>query len=333
MLRVYQNTPNNVIVYWSFYPYSKSLILVKDLLWDLEIDITPDFNSNIKETITFDNDPQNGYIIDPDSQIVRGIKINIEDSDILKRAFYSGEELFFRIKTNLGVFSYVSPTKKYKLLNDKTFELKNEIYGAIPETIISPPNIEYIDDTNSYQYQDSKNIHKLFNCFVKELNNCSFELQKINYFFNPDYMSDEFIKIWGNIFKIPKLEISSLDFREIVINFFYASKFSGTLKALEIFIKSIYRYPYLFKEMKNMGFVYCSDLNTSNWYLVNENNIDNSEMSNYYFIDENSYINGFELVIKNPLIQPQKINFEIMKNLCRKLIPSHFKVKIIEEYI
>lgn len=325
-LQCYQNNADNIIFYWSLFPYQKELLTNYDIKWLLTIDKTPDFSSDEKLDIEFDNDPNNGFIIEPNSQLVRAILLPIKEYSLLNKSKMDHTDLYARLTfKNIDLPSNKIGFIKFKLLYDTEFSLKTAFYSTQAIVTFDIPDIS---NENGYnEYIEEKNYHKLIDCFLFPLIDYGYSYQMFSNFLKKQMISDDYIKQLASYIEISKpINMSFLDFREIILSYYFEGvKYAGTFAGVKNFLKRIYKTAISIIKNEDIQHICVYD-NDNNVYIVDYEHLDTSPMGQYYYIDGSTYGYGYIVSVINAFPNPELISFDLIKSLVRKLMPAHIRI-------
>jgi hypothetical protein len=336
-LFAYQNTRETIILYWKMIPYSQFLFS-KDNKFKLEIDISPNFNSEFYTAK--DLYPRNDY---NNTDNVLGVYyiINIKDFEVTDYAYHEGKKLYFRISVNIDnvspkiISSYA--TTDLMLIPHFKFNLLTKIYSFLSKNIYKFPIIK-ISDHKYRSYDSNSNLFNLYSVIVDELDNIISYSKKIN--IHPiTKTSKDIVDLFATFFNLYIEDIGEIDQRILVISFLQAIKKSNSYSSIYDFIKSslgINARLYKTFEKFNLSF----NNNDKIYYFTS----DSSKFEKYY-INNNRYTLGYDIAITHNDVsiidESNDVNNKrqnIYKNILNKveemikyLMPSYIIYRVVEE--
>ena len=336
-LYAYQNSKDNIILYWTMNPYTQFLFS-NSSKYELEIDINEDFSSDLYERIIIEPGTENYNNIDN----VLGVYLilNIEEHNVLKHAYFENKPLYFRIRLNIyniepKVISDYA-ILKFNLIPYFKFNILTKIYSFLSRNIYKFPILKLSNIKHKY-YESDSNLFNLYSSIVDVMDDITSYAHKLT--IHPiEHSSKDIINFMASEFKIFINEINEIDQRMILIAFLKSVKKSGTYNSIYEFINnSINVLPLIVKTSEQFNLYFKNDDNIY-YFTFNPNTFKK------FYINNNRYLMGFDIIIPKNNVEiigeSQGIN-DIRKLKYRKiinkieeitkfLIPSHITYRFLE---
>lgn len=216
---------HNLIIYFSSYDLDQ-LNGLFGYKFKVYLSTSPDFSSLDTKIIILDKNVEPDRFID--GLIYKGLVVTL-DADLYS-ILENGNKIFYKIEvfdndaivTVSYTYYYLMPSFRYKYFIDL-------IFSKISSLITRSQN---------------SNIYKIYNVLSRVIGRIVFyfELKFLDVYIAR--ASDESIKKYALILGIDKkkyVNINSLDFREIIINYFYVARYTPTFFSIKKFVKNFCR--------------------------------------------------------------------------------------------